>query len=261
MTLDYLGHLRSESARFLDVLRDTDPSLRVPSCPDWDAGDLLWHLSEVQWFWATIVEDRLQSPAGLEAPERPADHGALVGLFAAQSARLHGVLAAADPAERVYMWAPDKTVGYIRRRQAHEALVHRLDAELVTGQVTAFDPDLAADGVLEVLEVMRGGCPPWGTFTPSSDPLLVRMTDTGGEVPLVIGRFTGTDPESGTSYDEDDLSVSAADASSPPALVVSGTADNLNAWLWARRDASSISFEGDPELAEQLRTVLRQPID
>ena len=48
------------------------------------------------------------------------------------------------------MWADDKTVGYIRRRQAHEALIHRLDAELTAGAVTPLDPDLAADGVLRV---------------------------------------------------------------------------------------------------------------
>ncbi len=49
------------------------------------------------------------------------------------------------------MWADDKTAGYIARRQAHEALVHRLDAELTVGDRTPLDPRLAADGVDEAL--------------------------------------------------------------------------------------------------------------
>ncbi|WP_238993563.1 hypothetical protein [Nocardioides caldifontis] len=66
------------------------------------------------------------------------------------------------------MWAEDRTVGYIRRRQAHEALIHRLDAELTAGTVTALDPTLASDGVDEALDVMFGGCPPWGSFEPAT---------------------------------------------------------------------------------------------
>ena len=37
----YLDHIRTESARFRAALADCDPSARVPTCPDWDAADLL----------------------------------------------------------------------------------------------------------------------------------------------------------------------------------------------------------------------------
>jgi hypothetical protein len=47
---DYLHHLRADSRRFREVLAACDPAARVPGCPDWDAGDLLWHLAGVQWF-------------------------------------------------------------------------------------------------------------------------------------------------------------------------------------------------------------------
>jgi uncharacterized protein (TIGR03083 family) len=257
----YLDHLRTESARFRAVLEHADPAARVPSCPDWDAGDLLWHLGEVQWFWGTIVAERLQSPDGLEPPDRPADHAGLVAFFTEQSERLHAELSAADPDEAVYMWAADKTVGYVRRRQAHEALVHRLDAELTTGEVTPLDTELASDGVLEALDVMFGGCPPWGSFAPFGEQLEVRVTDTGLVVPVVLGRFTGTDPDSGTRYDEDDVSVAAADPGTAPAAVVSGAADDLDAWLWHRRDGRRLTVEGDAAVYERFVTVLAQPID
>lgn len=261
MPLDYLDHLRSDSARFLDVLRHAPGDARVPSCPDWDAEDLLWHLAGVQWFWGTVVAERLQAVDHLEEPPRPDSREGLVRFFEEQSARLHRELAAADPAEQVYMWAADKTVGFIRRRQAHEALIHRLDAELVTGEVTPLDTELASDGVLETLDVMFGGCPSWGTFTPSGEQVLVQVTDTGLEVPVALGRFTGTDPDDGTSYDEEDVSVSAADGSVVAAATVSGTAEDLDAWLWHRRDDSGLVAEGDRAVLDRFVAVLKQPIN
>ena len=53
----------------------------------------------------------------------------------------------------VWSWANDQTAGFSYRRQAHEALIHRLDAELAGGERTAIDARLAADGVGEVLGV------------------------------------------------------------------------------------------------------------
>lgn len=180
--------------------------------------------------------------------------------FEEQSARLLLALTGADPAEPVYMWAPDKTVGYIRRRQAHEALIHRLDAELTVGEVTPLDPQLAADGVQEVLSVMYGGCPPWGTFTPDSTVVHVVAEDTDLVVPVALGRFTGTDPDDGTAYDEDDLSVSAADSDATPVVTVRGRAEDLDAWLWHRRDDTAITVEGDSAAYHRLTAILRQPI-
>ena len=260
--LDFLAHLRDESARFLGVLRSGDLSQPVPTCPDWTGADLLWHLGEVQWFWGTVVSDRLQTPDGLERPTRPdSDHG-LVQFFEEQSARLVLALTEADPAEEVYMWADDKTVGYIRRRQAHEALIHRLDAELTAGaEPKPFDSALASDGLQEVLEVMYGGQPPWGSFTPGGPHVRVVAEDTGLVLPVVLGRFTGTDPESGTDLDEADLSVRAADPAVSPAAVVRGRAEDLDAWAWHRRDDARLTVDGDRAAYEQLLAVLAAPID
>jgi len=260
--VDFLAHLRDESARFLAALHGGDLSRPVPTCPDWTGADLLWHLGEVQWFWGSVVRDRLQSPDALERPERPdSDHG-LVQFFEEQSARLLLALTDADPAEEVYMWADDKTVGYIRRRQAHEALVHRLDAELTVGADHApIDPALASDGLQEVIDVMYGGQPPWGTFTPEGPQFAIVAEDTGLVLPVVLGRFTGTDPDSGEDLDEPDLSVQAADPAATPVAVLRGRAEDLDAWAWHRRDDSGLTVEGDRAAFEQLVAVLAQPID
>jgi uncharacterized protein (TIGR03083 family) len=263
MTLDhasYVRHLEAESARFLAVLSERDPAAEVPTCPGWDAADLLWHLGRVQWFWGRVVGDRLQAVDGLEDPERPETHDGLVDFFADRSRHLQDALADADPAEAVYMWAPDRTVGYVARRQAHEALIHRLDAELTYGMVTPLDTTLASDGVEEALRVMFGGCPPWGTFVGSDTHVHVAATDTELVVPVVLGRFTGTDPDSGTAYDEDDISVDAADPEAAPSATVRGPAADLDAWLWHRRDDATLTVEGDLDAIGRLRTVLAQPL-
>ena len=48
MGLDLLAAVRAESARFADALEATDPAAPVPTCPDWTAADLLWHLAQEQ---------------------------------------------------------------------------------------------------------------------------------------------------------------------------------------------------------------------
>lgn len=259
MSLDYLPALRRESDRFLDVLAEADPSARVPSCPEWAAADLLWHLAEVQWFWATIVEERRTDTEGIEHPERPTDRDALLTFAAQQSDRLVRVLTETAPETAVYMWAEDKTVGYIRRRRAHEALIHRLDAELTVGAVTPLDADLAADGVDECLAIMYGGIPEgWGTFTPAAAGVKFHLTDRSDAGATVrSGRFVGTDPDGGTAYDEDALAL-VADVE--VAATVSGTADDVDAWLWHRRGDDALSFDGDPAALDAVRAVLRRPL-
>jgi hypothetical protein len=45
-----------------------------------------------------------------------------------------------------------QSLGLFLRRQAHEALIHRLDAELTMGERTPMDADINADGVDEALD-------------------------------------------------------------------------------------------------------------
>jgi uncharacterized protein (TIGR03083 family) len=273
----YLDHIRRESARFRDVLGDCDPSARVPTCPDWDAADLLWHLTGVQRFWSEVVRFR---PAGPDDPrigqegsaERPAAYDDLLAAFDRESAALVGALDEAEPNDEAWHWSGDNRVGTTHRRQAHEALIHRVDAELAAGvPVTPLDAALADDGVAEAFGVVYGGCPPWGTFSADGPALAVRMTDTGTELTVVLGKFAGTDPDSGTTYaDEDDLGLleDGTEAGDEPAATISGTAADLDTWLWKREAGLAagwdrgdrIRVEGDRTAFEQLAAVLKQPI-
>ncbi|MBU2073868.1 MAG: maleylpyruvate isomerase N-terminal domain-containing protein, partial [Actinobacteria bacterium] len=107
----YSAHLRRESTRFRDVLALTPSGVRVPTCPDWDADDLLWHLAEVQWFWGEVVAARPAGPPE-QHPQRPASRAALLAFFDEVSARLCDLLGTVAPDEPAWSWADEQTVGF-----------------------------------------------------------------------------------------------------------------------------------------------------
>lgn len=52
-----------------------------------------------------------------------------------------------------------------------------------------------------------------------------------------------------------------ADPGVPADAVVTGTAGDLDAWLWHRRDDAGIAVTGNLDLYAHVREVLEQPID
>lgn len=259
---EYLGHIRAESERFLEVLTDCDPAARVPSCPDWDADDLLWHLATVQHFWCSIIHSRPAGPDDYQEPERPATHGEVAAFFRHAHEGLVAALAAADPEEPAWSWSgpDDQRVGFTFRRQAHEALIHRLDAEQAAGVVTPLPAALAADGVLEALDVMYGGQPPWGRFDPLPRYIEYRMTDVGSSVWAQLGTFSGTGPDGTERAEEPDQHVVAPPETGAD-VVVSGTAADLDAWLWHRLGDDVVTVDGAPDARRYVAAVLGQAID
>jgi uncharacterized protein (TIGR03083 family) len=262
MHLDYLGHLERESARFEAALLAAPADAPVPSCPDWTASDLLWHLAEVQWFWGEIVRSGARSPDEYAEPVRPADRTALEAFYRVASAGLLAALAAVEPETPAWTWSDDQTVGFIRRRQAHEALVHRVDAELTAGERTPMDALLSTDGIDEALRVMHGGCPAWATFVPRPErSLRITTTDTGRSWLVTPGRFRGTRPSDGKAYDEPTLGV-ADDASGTGAAAAtwSGTAADLDCALWNRPPFRPIERKGDEATLDTFAAVIAEGV-
>ena len=260
--LDYVSHLGRESARFAEAIAAAPPAAPVPPCPAWTADDLLWHLGWVQWWWAIIVRDGVTGPdARRLVPERPPGRPGLLEFFQGASRDLQQVLGATSADAPAWTWSDDHTVGFIRRKQAHEALIHRVDAEVTAGRRTPMDPRLSADGVDEALRVMYSGVPDWGSFAGDESKLLrLRATDTGDSWLITLGRFTGTDPE-GTSYDEPDFSVGGSDSGASASALISGTAADLDCWLWHRPPAAAIDQSGDSEVLSEFAAAIASGID
>jgi uncharacterized protein (TIGR03083 family) len=254
--VDYLEAIRRESARFSDCLARVSPTSPVPSCPGWTAADLLWHLTEVQLFWGFIVRDRLDDPEAAETqkPPRPAEYAALQSLAHEATAQLLDALDATPAPTALWTWATEQTAGFVLRRQAHEALIHRLDAELTVGDVTPLDPVLAADGVDEALRIMYGTAPAWGSVTPDGASGRVEATDASRVWDIGFARFRGTSPNTGKAYDEDVLTVPTP--VTPAAFTVSGTAADLDRWLWGRGDLHDLKASGDADALERFTAII-----
>jgi uncharacterized protein (TIGR03083 family) len=251
----YVFEIAVTSSRILDVLLDTDLAAPVPSCPRWNLADLAWHIAEVQHFWGTIVDRLADSPDEVERFDRPADE-ALIDYVAAGQVELMSALRRRSAEDRCWSWHPaGTTVGWVARRQAHEALIHRVDAELAAGwEVTPAGLEVAIDGVDEILGVLIDGpLPPWAEFVSEDTRLAIEPSDFPERWVLEFGRFTGTSPDSGTTYDEDDARVS--DDGGDADAIVTGLASDLYLWLWGRASESDLEITGDRSLAPRLRAI------
>jgi len=124
----------------------------VEHCPGWSVADLVWHVTEVHWFWATIAEELPDSPPDQSRrPSRPAE-GELLDAFERGARRLVEVLGAADQDAECWTWAPtQQNVAFITRHQVQEAVVHHWDAANAAGQRLEIEADVAMDSVEEFL--------------------------------------------------------------------------------------------------------------
>lgn len=222
LAFDALASIDEHSAG-VGTLAPGNLAAAVPGCPGWNLADLVAHLTEVQWFWATIVEHRLVDPP--EEDQRPprAPEDELVSALTEQTAHLVRTLRDADPRTRVWTWAPQQQdVAFVARHQVQEAAVHHWDAGSATGHAVVIERPLAVDAIEEFL-----------TFSVSSD-------DDAADPPRpsLAGRFalSCTDgPEAWTVRDGRAPGMVHFEAGAAPGVpMVAGTASDLLLWLYRR---------------------------
>src|SRR5665648_487518 len=109
----FLAVIREQSERFLEALKGVQADAPVPSCDGWSADDLLWHLAEVQHFWAEVAAG---APGDdIVEPPRPKDVAELRALGARSGTELLSALASRDGSTPCWSWHPDGgTLGWSR---------------------------------------------------------------------------------------------------------------------------------------------------
>ncbi|SNR50823.1 maleylpyruvate isomerase family mycothiol-dependent enzyme [Blastococcus mobilis] len=236
MELDeYLPVLQKADARFAaaaaEAVLEHGWQVPVPGCPEWRLNDLVWHLAEMQHFWSWVVRSRAPDPSTYVEPARHPDDE-LLGFLAAQNAELETVLAGADPATRVWTWAPQQDVAFVLRRQAQEATVHTVDVEQVLGDVRPIPADVGLDGLDEWLEVIVPGVLPGG---PPEDahPVVFHAVDADAERTL----FPGVRPF--------------------PIAALTGTAGDLLLAVWRRVPLEVLTVDGDGLQAAAMIDLVR----
>jgi uncharacterized protein (TIGR03083 family) len=150
--LDFPAAVRRDGLALAEAAEAAGPAAPVEGCPGWDVAELVWHITEVHYFWGEIVARRLPDPEGVARLDRPEGFDALLARCRSGVEHLAEVLAAADPAEPLWTWAKRKDAGFVIRHQAQETAVHRWDAERAAGRAFTIDPALAADSIDEFFE-------------------------------------------------------------------------------------------------------------
>jgi uncharacterized protein (TIGR03083 family) len=244
----YLDCLAADFARLRAVV-PTDLSAAVPTCPGWTVADLTRHIGEVYLHKTAAMREGAEPDPW---PPKELAHEEPLALLDRAYAGLLDEFAAHKPEDQAGSWyTPDQTVGFWIRRMAQETVIHRIDAELGTGQPVASVPsDLAVDGIDELLKVFVAySVAKWGNYFTdilAASPGRTYTVRTDGGVWRARtgpGLFA---IEDGAGDDGTDVTVSG-----PPMAVLR--------WVWNREgagDLSGVAVEGAPEAVAELRRCI-----
>lgn len=222
MTIDYLAHLRSEIDEYVSLLRTADLDAVVPGCPEWSMRDLTWHLGAVHRWAANIV---ITGEPG-ERITGPVERDELIDWFSEGAASLVDVLTTTDVQKEVWTFGPPSSVAFWVRRQAHETCVHLWDAYQSQGLTYEMNPELASDGIAEIISVMIPRQERQADLKLTTSVSL-NMTDLDAE-PFTIGEPAN------------------------PVGSVWGSAQQLLLTCWRRLPVDDLRIEGDPDRVRSL---------
>lgn len=233
--MDHARGLTRQNDLLADLLSGADLERAVATCPGWSLLQVLKHVGRGHRWAVQIIREQASEPRDpRQVPDgRPPDDqaGAITWLRASAAQVLTD--AAAAPGGEVWTFTGPKPPLWWVRRRLHEATVHRADVALALGTAYEIAPEVAADGVEELLQRLTVTAP----TDPGSAPLepgvglAIESTDTD-QAWLLLGTTTGLDLTPGTTGGNTTLV---------------GTAADLLLALTRRRDLSApLETHGDP---------------
>jgi uncharacterized protein (TIGR03083 family) len=245
----YLELIASDGER-LAAVAEGHLDDQVPPCPGWDVADVVRHTGSVYHHKVACI--RLgRRPEDSEWSQAPADGEDLLQWYRAALAGLLVELVERAPDSPAYSWyPPEQDVAFWQRRMAQESVVHRVDAESASGQMTHADDELAVDGIDEVLDVfLRYG---YSDNDVDTDPDLDITRHAGRSVLVRTGPHAW---HIAVASGEPEQIVLRREGG-PAQVTVSGEPSELLLWLWGRRPDAAVAIAGDPGAAAALRDLL-----
>ena len=250
MTPDrYLELIEQDGRRLAAAAAAGDLGAAIPTCPGWDVRACVTHTGQVYRHKVACI--RLQRrPVEADGVEQEPPPGVeLVAWFEASLDALLAELRERGPEAPAYTWWPgDQTVGFWFRRMAQESAVHRLDVEDGRGTPTPIDPELAVDGVDEVLELFLAD--DWATLDPKEWEGVDPHAGAGGTVAVRTGGKVWR-----STLGPDTLPLARGDG--PADDAVTGQPEAVLLWLWGRRPDGAVALDGDPAVLAAYRDRLR----
>jgi uncharacterized protein (TIGR03083 family) len=238
---EYLAHLARDGGRMVDLARG-DLDATVPTCPDWTLRDLIEHTVGVYGWLADAGGVERDGPPTDRIDVTPAPRESHADWLRTTLDGVLTTMSAIDPAARRWTYArgADDVAQWYFRRLAQETLVHRLDAELAAGDVTAVDPALAVDGVDEMCDV----------FLP-----LATGQAIGGDGRSLHLHATDADGEWTLTLHPDRVDVVRGHGKGDAA--VRGAARDLLLQVWGRDPIGEVEVFGDEDVVATFRAAAK----
>ncbi|GAA0540590.1 hypothetical protein GCM10011581_38210 [Saccharopolyspora subtropica] len=245
VSLDYgrmLDLLGIEAQLLTAATHDAHADAPVWSASGRTLGESVRHLGDLcedTLAWFGVAAPRWELPERFELREA-------TSRFAVRLADLLAEFGARPPHDRCPTWWPeDHTVRFWLRRMLHATTVHRVDVQTGAGvSPTPIDPDVAIDGIDEVLRVW------FGHRLPALGITATRQCSVGVHAGDRNWLVTA-DPSGAAVLSSPDVATATPDA------VVGGDAPAVYLWMWGRLPNRAVETSGDPDAIAQLWGLLQ----
>ena len=235
-----LSVIRADSGRIALCALGGELTAPVTACPDWDLRALVTHVGGIHR-WATIAIDNAEMPVAdkIEMPE-PDASGSDLGAWMREGAAALTDLLAVTPldADTWHPFSLEQKAWVWSRRQAHETMMHRWDAEVAAFGSSEFEPELAADGLQEFFELALPRVFLREQVAPPQQSLHVHCTDD--ELAAGAGEWI-------VWNNDGEYQLETVHRKGDAAL--RGTAQAVLLVLMGRADRAALDVRGDPAAA------------